>query len=516
MAKPSKAIDSVPSVMRAIGDLKLISEAPVELRNKYQVRKAKNSFTMDELVASIKHNGVIFDLVVIEQKYVIAGNRRLTALRLIYPDGAFTVRTVDAESFGGDAREIALATNVGLPMHPVDRFEIIASLVADGFKSEDIQSHYAIDPKQYAQVMKLAGLSPVIRNAWRDGEISTRAAEAFTLSSDMAAQEKLLKRLKKDFGEDRQINDHAIRNAFVDSKQSNVAKFLKVITPELYKDSGGTINEDLFGDNHSVSDLKLLQTLFDGKLEGLVEAQIKDGWAFAMIVDFSTPGRYEYGDMGKPHNAERKAKAGVFIEIDRNGDIKYEYGKTKPVSRSSSPASKGAKAAGGKAADAPKEPATLSQAMKTDLTLWLRKATQEALVATGKTTSASPLLESLTKIVAHQIDGSFAVQDKTQELLRLMPPKIVVDAIAKHFDAKDYFGRVARGFVEKAIKEVGLGDHVKGLGSKLDCAKFATAHVAPTGWLPKELRTPHYTAPTAKKVAAAEPAKKAAKKAKKK
>ena len=74
-------------------------------------------------------------------------------------------------------------------------------------------------------------------------------------------------------------------------------------------------------------------------------------------------------------------------------------------------------------------------------------------------------------------------------------------AIAKRFDAKDYFGGAPKVIMLKAIKEAVNAEltasQVRDLvdSTKAEIGKFALANVVKTGWLPKELRTPHYAGP---------------------
>lgn len=85
-----------------------------------------------------------------------------------------------------------------------------------------------------------------------------------------------------------------------------------------------------------------------------------------------------------------------------------------------------------------------------------------------------------------------------------LPAALVNTAIAKHFDAEDYFKNAPKKFVTKAITETINADEARkaDAGGKADLVKFAMTNVAKAGWLPKELRTPHYVAPAAKKSAA--------------
>lgn len=482
-----------PVILRKIGDLKLITEAPEKLRKKHQVRKAANTMNMEELIASIRHNGIIFELIVVEEKYVVAGNRRLTALRTIFEnDPDFEVKTLDAEAFGGDPREIALATNVGLPMHPVDKFEILASLVADGHKPDDIASHYGMTQLQYDQVMKLAGLDKSVRDAWREGEITSGVAQAFTRSDDLAQQAKLLKQILKDG----HANPNMVKHRLIPDKQREIGRFVTFITPEAYEEGGGAVNRDLFGDDHTVSNIGLLLKMTEDKLQEEVARLIADGWAWAIRTE-GLQNRYSYSDMGKPYTAERKAKSGCFLTVDREGKLEIEFGKIKPGDeRAARAAQKAAPAKGKKGAKETKAPVVVSMALGQRLALQLRASTQETLKIVGK--SAGGLTEVLCKLTAQQLDGNFTVQQQAPDMRKCFPPKIFNEVLAKHFDAPDYFDSIPKGLLLSAIKDVGLFEQAKAIVKRSELSKFAIAHVGKSGWLPRELRTSHYIAPKAK------------------
>lgn len=92
------------------------------------------------------------------------------------------------------------------------------------------------------------------------------------------------------------------------------------------------------------------------------------------------------------------------------------------------------------------------------------------------------------------------------------------DCIRRKFDAKAYFDSAPKPVIFRAIVEA-LGEekavelHLATKG-RAELAKFALAHVVPTGWLPPQLRTAQYHAPAPDKKAdtPAAPAKKTRKK----
>ncbi|MGA2440692.1 MAG: ParB/RepB/Spo0J family partition protein [Tepidisphaeraceae bacterium] len=142
------------------------------------------------LVASIRAFGLLEPLVVrpIPDKsgeyQVIAGNRRLAALRQIHRDSkddpkiSCEVRDVDEPTAGA----LSLSENfVREDMHPLDEAEAFAKLAADEAKgAESIASQFGVTERYVRQRMKLAGLADVVKTAFREDQIDTGTAEAFS------------------------------------------------------------------------------------------------------------------------------------------------------------------------------------------------------------------------------------------------------------------------------------------------------------------------------------------------
>jgi ParB family chromosome partitioning protein len=137
------------------------------------------------LMASIRAHGLLQPLVVQahgEGRYlVIAGNRRLAALRDLFKDKDPKIACVLKQVESDGAFAAALAENFARePMHPLDEAEAFSSLAKDdGQGADDIASHFGVSPAYVRQRMKLAALADVLKKAYRDGTIDTGMAEAF-------------------------------------------------------------------------------------------------------------------------------------------------------------------------------------------------------------------------------------------------------------------------------------------------------------------------------------------------
>jgi ParB family chromosome partitioning protein len=156
-------------------------------RNPRRVKPERDAHR--QKVATIRAFGLIEPLVVRADDNVpggyriIAGNRRLAALRDVYKDAArppkvpCILRAVDDDT----ADALALAENfVREPMHPLDEAEAFARLAREEAKGvEAIAAEFGVSQPYVRQRMKLATLADPVKAAYRQGAIDTATAEAF-------------------------------------------------------------------------------------------------------------------------------------------------------------------------------------------------------------------------------------------------------------------------------------------------------------------------------------------------
>ena len=159
------------------------------------VRKTGISNGIEELAASIAAHGLLQAPVVRKAKggkyAVVAGQRRLIALRLLAPQGAIAsdgevaCQLVADEA---DAGEISLAENVvRMAMHPADQFEAFCDLVDRGVDIDAVATRFGVTESVVVRRLKLGRLSPVVLEAYRNGDIDLEDAQAFAISDDHAA-----------------------------------------------------------------------------------------------------------------------------------------------------------------------------------------------------------------------------------------------------------------------------------------------------------------------------------------
>ncbi len=234
------------------------------------------------LAANLHARGQIENLIVKgndDGSYSVAnGNRRLAAFHMIYGADSdqpinCTVREVD----GAGAFEDSLTTAVtAKQLHPVDQYEAFARLAQGGKENEEIARQYGLSDKDVQRALALGALSPKVRAAWRDGEIKSEAAQAFTLAATHKAQDKLYDKLVKQ-GD---LQAFVIRRE-LGATDREVGVLLPFVGVDAYRAAGGAVTEDLFGDAHIVSDPALLKQLAADRLNAACDGLKAEGWSWA-------------------------------------------------------------------------------------------------------------------------------------------------------------------------------------------------------------------------------------------
>lgn len=432
----ARAVGGAPVSMIALSKLRYASEAPPELG--LQVRKSDDGEGLAELEASVRAHGVIVPLVFKDvedgSRYVIAGNRRLKVARRIYGEIDAHVPCVDSDHFRGDPREIAMATNVALPPHPVDRYEVIASLVGEGMTPSDAQLRFGMSQRQLAQVMKLGSLSQEIRDHYRSGRIDGKAAQAFTLSADPKEQNRVHALLAKRAAQHHQgrVTANDVVNEIVGAKHRDVGRFVEFVGVDACRRAKILKQEDLFASNHAVTDSRALKKMVDGRLSEECDNLVKDGWSWAFSED-QVPGNkwsyvllspdshdvmtkseaavieqlvaemrrnedaatfdqaladeltrkvehVEWVAKSRRYTAIQKARSGCFVGVGRDGSLSIEYGRVKPDDARKAIAAERKEAAVPKKKDKAKpEQAALTGALATRMSENLEQAAAHVL-----------------------------------------------------------------------------------------------------------------------------------------
>lgn len=518
------------------------------------------------LLASIRAKGLIAPLTVRKNGagyFVIDGGKRLAALHILARDGDFDktkpIACVLRDDDAAAAADISLTANfIREGMHPVDEYEAFAKLVDAGKTPEAIAKDYGISPKQVTQSLALGRLAPEVREAWRKEEIEERDASAFTLEPDLARQAAIFKKLGK-HGRSR----HAIRNAIL-GEAHEATGLLRLVGLDAYKAAGGATTEDLFTDAKTpeliATDIKLLKKLADEKITSTIERLTAEGWKWVKLGD-DLPHDARWWD-SKPKadiKAEDRAKYGVIVRQEHNGQLEIKYGVISPAEKKTVEKKKAV--ASGKAPEVSISAALcgrISQQITTaaESTLALDDHLGLAVLVAAMTSRDGPacinhnradddgefakqlvlaqkkplkqLIRILAGLAASALDLGGQVQhvlplasdrDEDRVLLEALDPKKLNAELRASFDAADYFAGVTAQACKDAIALCDPKQPIIGKEKKSELAKLAAELVKKSnaggkaGYLPPEMRTKHYDGPAPKAAKPTAKAKAAKKKA---
>lgn len=266
------------------------------------VRKTGASDDLDELIASIAALGVLQSLVVRKAnrgKYaIIAGRRRFLALSALAEGGTIAedapvpCRVVPGSA---DPTEISLTENVmRAPMHPADQFDAFRELVDNGSTPADIAARFGITEVSVKKRLKLARVSPVVFEAYRNGDLTLEQVQAFAISDDTEAQERIFSELKQ-WSDD---PDH-IRRALTQDEIAATDKRARLVTVTAYEEAGGAVRRDLFSEDDDgifLLDAELLDRLALQKLQSEAEAVLAEGWKWVEVhpeLDYEARSHFE-------------------------------------------------------------------------------------------------------------------------------------------------------------------------------------------------------------------------------
>ncbi|SCB49449.1 ParB/RepB/Spo0J family partition protein [Rhizobium multihospitium] len=250
------------------------------------VRKTYSKEGIEELAANIRNDGyqVLQNLVVRKSDkkgrfLVIAGERRRLALNLLAEAGEITKDfAVECKEREGDkATEISLAENlIRRDMHPLDAQDAFASLAEKGMPIADIAARFGTTETIVSRRLALARVSPVLRELYRDEEISLEQLSAFTVTDDHVRQEEVWNSLPS-----WNRSAHRIRDALQRGSMRATDKRLVFIGGlEAYEAAGGNVQRDLFdtGNSGYATDIALVERLVAEKLNSEAEKVSAEGW----------------------------------------------------------------------------------------------------------------------------------------------------------------------------------------------------------------------------------------------
>jgi ParB family chromosome partitioning protein len=287
------------------------------------VRRVDSTAGVSELADSIEAHGLIQNLTVRKARKgdkfeVVAGARRLAALRLLVKEGIYNklveipCKVLDAES----DTEISLAENTQREaMHIVDEILGYRQLSEDGMTPETIAARFGQSVATVRQRLKLANLSPRILDAMREDELTIEQAKALALSDDHAEQESVW--FERDHWSSQPQNLRSILTREHVPSRDRLARFVGI---EAYEAAGGGIVRDLFAEDGTtfLTDRALLVKLATEKLEQAAEPLKIQGWKW---IEISLDPSVTYnGGYGRIHPEARELTPDEQAELASLGE----------------------------------------------------------------------------------------------------------------------------------------------------------------------------------------------------
>jgi len=536
-------------------DITSVALVDIEPDETINARRMKSDEGLDELKASIVAHGLAQSLRVraAGKKFkIIAGHRRYRVLCELASTGgtiagvtvtdAYPVPVIIGDEDDTTAREISQAENlIRLPQHEADTYETFRDLADRGLDEGQIASRFGIESKRVKRMLALGRLSPLVLDWWRTSTARDVAdtVRAFTLAPSIEEQERVFKKLKKSGG----LWYHYVKREF-GAGDHDVGKLLTFVGDKAFTKAGGVIIEDLFGEDHVVSDPALLKKLADEKLAAKVDELIADGWSWASIASEMPQGwSWSWDKLSlnkKKATKAEKAKSGAVVDLDHKGKLLITYGVVKPED------AKKEKKAKDKAEGKAPAAQTVSNAMMHRLsvaaTMGTRTALAEeprvglvALLAGLTSWNDGPLKASINGyrsggrqpekfgilfqrfsamkdadlfrvaagLAGEALDlqrhnsGNTIFDAQAAPLANAISADRMSAALTEAFDPADYFGGVAKPLVVQAIREAINDDEAKKADKmkKAELVAFAVANVPSSGWLPPELRCATYGGP---------------------
>lgn len=362
------------------------------------VRKTQNKASLAELAASIKAHGLMMNLVVrpdgkAKGFAVLDGQRRLVAMQQLVKQKALKadylvpckVEPIAAKGDAAAARELSLAANVVREgMHPADEFEAFQQLVDKGMSAADIATRFGRTEQHVLRLLKLANVSPKILEAYRAGKLTLEKVQAFAITDDHKAQERILKSRQTH-------NAYYIREQLTEGEVPLSDERAKFVGLKAYEAAGGKVRRDLFAnikrnapadddddDDYDdtpegayIEDAQLLGQLVDQKLADVAKSVQGEGWKWAegrAEFDYSDLAKFtQLPSKGGKWSKEQMARAGVIVTLEYSGKAKVHRGLVHPDDRMRGDGKK-AKAKGKKEVDGPAEAEGLSNSLVEFLT----------------------------------------------------------------------------------------------------------------------------------------------------
>jgi len=216
---------------------------------------------------------------------VPAGGRRFRALELLVKQKRMTktqpvpcvIRT------DGLAEEDSLAENVcRVALHPLDAFRAFQTLCDKGLCEEEIAARFFVTATVVKQRLRLAAVSEKLLNIYAEDGMTLEMLMAFTVTNDHARQEQVWEAIQNSHNKEPYI----IRRRLTETAVRASDKRVRFIGLDAYEGAGGSVMRDLFqqDDGGWLQDPALLERLVIEKLHAEADKLRIEGWKWLAVA----------------------------------------------------------------------------------------------------------------------------------------------------------------------------------------------------------------------------------------
>ena len=258
-----------------------------------------------ELKANIAAIGILSNLVVRpvpgdpDRFAIVAGARRYGALAQLAAEGQVATdmpvpcRIVDADA---SETEISLAENmVRAAMHPADQVEAFAALADAGAAVSAIAARFGVAERTVEQRLRLGKAAPELLQAYREDAMDLGCLKAFAITTDRVRQMTVWSRVSE---QGYRPTAWQIKRMLTDSRVPAGAAVAAFVGVEVYEAAGGTVDRDLFADEHEFGvwfeDPQLLDKLALERLQAAADDLARE-WKWAeprLEIEWSDTARF--------------------------------------------------------------------------------------------------------------------------------------------------------------------------------------------------------------------------------
>lgn len=223
---------------------------------------------------------------------IVAGGIRLRALKSLcdqaHPHAPETVEVAITDC-PATAASWAAGENTHTPLNAAQEARAAKAMQKEGASVATIADALGRSEALVYRRLKLGDLPTAVLDDLDTGAISTDIAQALTLTLE---DTETLQELHAAAINGR-INSHGIRSHLQQDRLSASNWRVLFVGLDAYKAAGGTLTQDLFGQNSIIHNAQLVNDLFDAKLKDAATEILKEGWQWCDVFGDKTYPPYE-------------------------------------------------------------------------------------------------------------------------------------------------------------------------------------------------------------------------------